>query len=636
MRFITVMFLMSLFFWPAVGQAEEYVTARLFSPVTASGTDKTIAVGLQLKMAPGWKTYWRTPGDAGLGPVFDWTGSDNLSSMSVAWPAPKRFRSFDLDNFVYEDEVIFPLAAELEKAGQPVFLQLRLDLLVCSTICVPEAKNLSLTLPAGTATPAADSRIFDRALKNIPAKNAAGDHFLSAHLEYDPGNENYLVVNGILPAAPGKTADLFIENDAGLVFGKPDISYSGKTGEVIFKAPVHSKATLAGIEKKLANAPAVVTYVDGAVAMEENIIVTPGQWPGFFEAKQGVGVGLLLIALLGGLILNLMPCVLPVLSLKVLSVIGHGGKDGRAVIFRNFMASAAGIIFSFWLMALILTALKAAGTVIGWGIQFQHPAFLVFLIVVVLLFAANLWGLFDIPLPRFIARNIPAKHEHNPTLLGHFMTGAFATLLATPCTAPFLGTAVSFALSGSAIDLFIIFTFLGIGLALPYIVLALSPRLFKFMPRPGAWMIRMKKILALALVLTALWLANVLAAVVSTPTLDEGWEPFDQQAIARLVAEDKTVFIDITADWCLTCKANKRIVLDDDEIEKILSADNIVKMQADWTHRDESISRYLQNFGRYGIPFNAVFGPGAPEGLVLPELLSKTAIKSAIAEAAGE
>jgi suppressor for copper-sensitivity B len=300
------------------------------------------------------------------------------------------------------------------------------------------------------------------------------------------------------------------------------------------------------------------------------------------------------------------------------------------------MASAAGILFSFWVMAGVLSTLKSAGQTIGWGIQFQYPGFLLFLIAVLLGFAANMWGLFEIPLPRLIVKNMPARHEHEPTLLGHFLTGSFATLLATPCTAPFLGTAVGFALAREGVDIFIVFTFLGLGLAFPYIVLALSPQVFKYMPKPGRWMIFLKKVLAAALALTAVWLFTVLMTVATQATLDDGWSPFDEALIAPAVNDGKTVVVDVTADWCLTCKANKRLVLDQQEVEDALSGPNILRLQADWTQRNETIAAYLRKYGKYGVPFNIVYGPGAPQGIILGELLSKDEIMRALAEATDE
>ena len=625
------------------GQKPPYTHIRLFSPATAAGDAETVAVAVQVVMQDGWKIYWRTPGDSGLPPTFDWTGSDNVKSTEVKWPAPHRFTLYDIDNIGYKNSVVFPIEITPETVGAAQRLKLKMDLLVCSDICVPETHEATLTLPAGTASASEDMPLYAAALDTLPSPAIGTVQFEKAWLDFDSSNRNFLVVEMTGAKPPGAEADLFIEHASGIVFGKPEISYNDKTNRLTLRAPAHTTEPLEVLTEKLSQGEIAVTFVDGAHALDGTALYAPRptdtntKGPPIKAQLAEFQWSILLFALLGGLILNLMPCVLPVLSLKVLSVVSHGGKDNRSVIFKNFMASAAGIIFSFWLIAGALVALKAAGETIGWGIQFQHPGFLIFLIVVLLLFAANMWGAFEVPLPRFIARHASSrKTEDEPTLLGHFLTGAFATLLATPCTAPFLGTAVGFALARGALEIFSIFTFLGIGLALPYILLAVSPGVFKYMPKPGKWMLSLRKILALALLVTALWLGSVLASITATPALDAGWEKFDQALIAPAVAEGHTVMVDVTADWCLTCKANKRFVLESTEIVQALSADNIIKLQADWTQRDADIAAYLQSFGKYGIPFNIVYGPAAPEGIVLPELLSREAVLNALTEAAGE
>lgn len=633
---------------PARAQTPQpaHVHVRLYSPVTATGTQKTVPVALAFTIDSGWDTYWRTPGDAGLAPAYDWKGSENFADATVYWPAPHRQVVSDLDNLVYTDAVTFPINVNLQRAGDALKLHLKLDLLVCHDICVPESHTLDFTLPAGDARPSDDASAYKQALLSLPKqqKDVQGFTFDAAWVDVDPSNKNYLTVEATLPHPPGDGADLFVENAAQLTFGKPALStHDGKT---LFRAEIHAQDTTQNIIKSLSDGLLTLTYVDGKTAVEGTLRLSAGaaraqaaplSAPAALKTHiEGLDIGILALALLGGLVLNLMPCVLPVLSLKILSILGHGGTAGKGAIFRNFMASSLGIVASFWLLAFMLVALKDAGHSIGWGIQFQHPAFLVFLIAVLLLFAANMWGLFEIPLPRFIARTVPSDHAHEPTFLGHFLTGAFATLLATPCSAPFLGTAIGFALSRGAFEIFAIFTFLGLGLALPYLVLAVSPALFKHMPKPGAWMVTLKKALAVVLLLTAAWLAHVIVAIQSMPALDAGWQKFDAALIAPAVANGKTVVVDVTADWCLTCKANKKFVLDQDDVEEALSADNILKLQADWTHHDEKIAAYLKSFGRYGIPFNVVYGPAAPAGIALPELLTKKALLDAIDQAGGE
>ncbi len=381
-----------------------------------------------------------------------------------------------------------------------------------------------------------------------------------------------------------------------------------------------------------------------------------------------------------------MPCVLPVLSLKILSVAKYG-KASAYTVRTNFLASAAGIIFSFIILALLVTLLKSLGMAVGWGFQFQEPFFLIFINIILILFAANLWGAFEINLPSFLGDKITSNNKNN--LASHFLSGAFATLLATPCSAPYVGTAISFAFSQGFREIMLIFIFMGIGLSLPYILIAALPGIATKLPKPGAWMIKFKYFLGLLLFFTALWviwilasqLGNQIAILVLTISLlilallffkhyvkdpslkralglivillclssffapslerkaeislDSGtlWQKFDEARIYEELAHGKTVFVDVTADWCLTCKLNKIRVLDKEDIVQKLSEPNIVTLRADWTSPDETIARYLKKHNRAGIPFNIVYGPNSPEGIALPELLTKKNVLDTLAKA---
>ncbi|MBF0130046.1 MAG: thioredoxin family protein, partial [Alphaproteobacteria bacterium] len=342
---------------------------------------------------------------------------------------------------------------------------------------------------------------------------------------------------------------------------------------------------------------------------------------------------MLAVALLGGLVLNLMPCVLPVLSLKVLALIGHGGGES-AQVRRSFIASAAGILFSFLVLAAATVAMKAAGSAVGWGIQFQHPLFLIIMVALLTLFAANLWGVFEFSMPHWMM-GVGAGHGSPHSLGGHFLTGAFATLLSTPCTAPFLGTAIGFALARGPMEIVSIFTALGLGMASPYLAVAALPSLATRLPRPGRWMLRVKAFMGVLLAGTAVWLLTVLAALTGggEPQRDGNWIPFDPSVLAREVAGGRNVFVDVTADWCVTCKVNKAAVIDRDEVTRRLREGGWIAMRADWTRPDDGIAAYLASFGRYGVPFNAVYGPGAPRGLALPELLTVDAVLAAMERA---
>jgi suppressor for copper-sensitivity B len=393
------------------------------------------------------------------------------------------------------------------------------------------------------------------------------------------------------------------------------------------------------------------------------------------------------LAVLGGLILNLMPCVLPVLSIKLLGVVGHGGGEARTVRL-SFLASAAGILCSFLVLAGALAALKAMGAMAGWGMQFQQPWFLIAMTLVISVFAGNLFGLFEIRLPRLITA-ADERAGHVGGLGGHFLTGALATLLATPCSAPFLGTAVGFALAQGTLEIFPVLLAVGAGLATPYFAVAAFPRLVTRLPRPGHWMTVLRRILGMALAVTAAWLVSVLAVQVGNagaaaigvmaaatvgaitlsartsnrgaariaavaalvlvfasfvvpqrPGLDGSrdvpglWRAFHEPSIPDLVAAGQVVLVNVTADWCITCKVNETLVLARDDVREKLGSDGVVAMQGDWTRPDPAISNYLARFGRYGIPFDAVYGPGLPHGEALPELLTAEIVIAALERAA--
>jgi thiol:disulfide interchange protein len=405
----------------------------------------------------------------------------------------------------------------------------------------------------------------------------------------------------------------------------------------------------------------------------------------------GTGAGLpwmLALALLGGLILNAMPCVLPVLSLKVFGLVRSAGH-GRSEVVRGALSTSAGILVSFWALALAAVAARSAGAAVGWGVQFQRPGFVAFLAVVVVLFCLNLWGLFEISLPERMAR-VGATGPREGAA-GHFVSGLFATLMATPCSAPFLGTAIGFALAQETPVILAIFTAVGIGMSLPYLLLAAAPGTARFLPRPGAWMETVRGIMGFLLAAAAVWLFYVLssqmspervaavqlgllglalftwlrhrgftgaslrnaagvgmaAAVAVTLALAvwsggetpaqatetaEGlirWEPFDRGKAEQLATGGQLVFVDVTADWCFTCKVNERLVLNTPEVAGTFQEHGVVPMKADWTNRDDTIGQFLAEHGRYGIPFYVLYRPGQ-EPHVFSELLTKESVLAAV------
>ena len=677
-------------------QGDDAVSVYLIAGTSGVGDLTHVPLGLEIRLAPGWHTYWRSPGEAGLPPQLDWSKSEtpdgNLKAATLLYPAPTRYKAFGLETIGYRDHVVLPVDAELQTPGKPLAIEATLDLLVCSQICVPKHFILKLTVPQGAAKPSADAALIDQFRALVP-----GDEQKSGLAIKSIGNDGQSLTVEVTSRNDLQMPDLFVEDDQNVEFAAPFVTLAADRHNVRFTVKP-TGALPDGVV--LAGMKLILTMVDGPHALEQKIIAptaeasTPSSATDALDSSGEASSPssnapalplefVILLAILGGFILNLMPCVLPVLSLKLLSVICHGGGEAR-VVRHSFLVTAAGILFSFLALACATIALKETGLAVGWGVQFQQPIFVGFLVLLLTFFAANMWGLFDIRLPQWLADNLSGPYH--PKLAGDFATGAFATLLATPCTAPFLGTAVGFALASGPREILIIFVALGFGMTLPYLAVAIWPRLATRLPKPGIWMMHLRHLLAWALALTALWLIWVLAAQISAQgaiviglcmlailglfglhtlrprgytkfgiasvaffafsmtvagammkpsiAIDANWRNFDPAEIARDVGDGKTVFVDVTAEWCLTCKANKKLVLARDDITQRLFQSDIVPMQADWTNPDPAIAAFLQTYGRYGIPFNAVFGPGAPQGIVLPELLTPQKVLDALDQAA--
>lgn len=636
------------------------LTARLLSASEGVGAGvSTLSAGLALEMAPGWKTYWRSPGEVGLPPELSWEGSANVAAVALAYPAPTRFTAFEIENFGYGGAVVFPLTVALREPGAPARLDLRADLLVCADVCIPETVALTLDLPAGGGVDAGNAAVLSDWIARVPG-DAASAAIARAQAHLDADALTVRITSATAFAAP----DLFPEHGDYGAFGPPDIRL-GDGGRTLWaRLPV-----LAEGEGALD-----LTVVDGARAATlrpERAQVPPAP-PG-----RGSGLAWMLgLAFLGGLILNVMPCVLPVLSIKLASALQARDRTPGQVR-AGFLASAAGILTFFALLAALLVALRAAGVAVGWGVQFQNPVFLAAMVLLMTIFAANLMGFFEIRLPGFAMTGM-SRGAGREGLPGDFATGAFAAVMATPCSAPFLGTAVTYALTAGAVEALAVFLAMGAGLALPFLLVAARPALIRRLPRPGRWMATLRVALGALLGLAALWLLTVLAGAAGTvmaaavgaaalatfgalalrrgagaaslgglalatvlalslptaapaPAAASGpWEPFSRDRIAAEVARGNLVLVDVTADWCLTCVVNKRLVLDADPVAGMLDAPGLAALRADWTRPDEAIAAYLRDNARFGIPFNAVYGPGAPQGIPLPEILTTQAVTEAL------
>ena len=654
-----------------VGDA--HAAVRLVTGGTHVGEGRTLEAGLEFRFSPGWHGYWRTPGDAGLPPMIDWSGSDNVIRGDVAWPAPTRLVVQGLQNGIYTGHVILPATLVLKTPGQPATIRASVGYAACSNVCVPFQADLSLPVPAGIASPSPEAPLIAAAVADVPRAPAAADFDVVGTSLDRVGAAAMLVIDLRSRGEPFSHPDLFIEGDGFGLPGPPtvDLREGGRAARL--------SVSLGGLSA--ASHPLTFTVTDGARAA--TFAQTPSA--GAISSVAGTASWFAAVgsALLGGLILNLMPCVLPVLSIKLMGLIRQAGT-GRQAMRMSLLATGLGVVASFLVLAAVLVALRWFGASLGWGIQFQQPWFLAGMASLTVLFAASLFDWVTIGIPSSLMTAMGARAQ--APLAGAFLTGAFATLLATPCSAPFVGTAVGFALAQGPAEILGVFLCLGVGMALPYGVAAVFPGLVRWLPRPGPWMVVLRAFLGLMLLGTAVWLVLVLwstrggvaagavfvaltallvlrglharrsgvahrwvgvatvalmlapFAVAALPAPDPvaapgdaGWQAFDPDALPGLVAMGKTVLVDVTATWCLTCKVNEIAALGRPEVSARLARTDVIRMRADWSRPDPVIAAFLHRFARYGIPLDVVYGPMRPAGEPLPELLTPGVVLAAVA-----
>ncbi len=658
-NFFKAALLMACLLWQSTGLASDtgWLTspqndhARVRLQADRSAPDHT-RILLDVALESGWKTYWHSPGEGGIAPQILW--DEPVGDFQWSWPAPRHFEVAGLSTQGYQGEVRFPLSLNYP-AGQSLKGTLRLS--TCSNVCI--LTDFPFTLAVDGQTPAGFDFGWAKAISNLPQP-------LPADTRVELGYQHNQLQLRAERAEGWQAPTLFIDALEGAEFGKPVLEVEGNT--LIARVPVS--------DGWQGDAPDLRSQSLG-------LLLTSGEQA--WQTKGSIGEALVLpapsqplfwllgAALLGGLILNLMPCVLPVLALKLGSVLQHQQRE-QGTVRKQFLAASAGIIASFWVLAAMSTLLRATQGAVGWGIQFQSAGFIAFMVLVTLLFCANLLGLFEIRLPSNLNTRLATSGGNG--LGGHFLQGSFATLLATPCSAPFLGTAVAFALAAPLGQLWLIFTALGIGMSLPWLLVAALPRLALWLPKPGRWMGRLRILLGLMMLGSSLWLASLLgshlgnmqvywlmaamllalligivwrygmrgftlalslSALVGAALLLGGaftaqgsasvdkvvWQPLSERAITDALAQNKRVFVDVTADWCVTCKANKYNVLLRDEVQNALSAPDVVALRGDWSKPDDTIAAFLRQRGAAAVPFNQIYGPGLPQGETLSPLLDK-------------
>lgn len=642
--------------------------------------DKTVEGFLEVDLSGDWKTYWRSPGEGGIAPSINWDKSTNLNNVDWHWPHPEHYSLLGINTLGYKGDVVIPMTLHVDDFNQPVFIDAKLTLSSCTTICVLTDYPLSLSFTPNELTVSEQAMyIHAQAISMVPKPSPL---ISDQQAKWDK-RTNQLEVT-LTKSLGWQKPDVIIDSSAEAIsdysYKLKKVDIEGDTLTVVFEV----STWLGDID--LTEQSVNITIKDTDFIAEQTAPVSIG-------VISNVSADLSLIemigfAVLGGLILNVMPCVLPVLGMKLSGVIAAQGLERRKIRLQ-FLASSAGILTSFWLLAAFLLILKLTGSAIGWGIQFQSPWFIGFMVMVTAMFGANMLGLFEIRLSSGTNTWLASKGDNSYG--GHYLQGMFATLLATPCSAPFLGTAVAFALAASALDMVAIFTALAVGMALPWIVVALFPGLASYLPKPGAWMNKVKLLFGVMMLITSGWLVYLLAnhlpifwivmivviafvwilarikqvygnkalaisgslslgllaggLILGSVTADHwstplpqdlAWKPLSNEAIANSVAQGKTVFVNVTADWCVTCKANKIGVILQDPVYSALQHSNVVPIQGDWTHPDGMVTDYLRANGRFGVPFNIVYGPNAPEGIPLPVILTSDAVTSALKAASVE
>ncbi|WP_368152376.1 protein-disulfide reductase DsbD family protein [Aeromonas sp. R2-4] len=625
--------------------------ARVRLQADRSTADQT-RILLDVELESGWKTYWHSPGEGGIAPQILW--DEPVGDFQWHWPVPRHFEVAGLSTQGYQGEVTFPLSLNYP-AGQPLKGTLRLS--TCSNVCI--LTDFPFTLAVDSAAPADFDFAWAKAMSTLPQQ-------LPAETRVELGYQHNQLQLRAERAEGWQSPALFIDALEGAEFGKPALEVEGNT--LIARVPVSDGWQ--GDAPDLRGQSLGLLLTSGEQAWQgKGTIGAPLALPNQSHSL----LWLLGAALLGGLILNLMPCVLPVLALKLGTVLQHQKREQGAVR-KQFLAASAGIIASFWVLAAMSSLLRATQGAVGWGIQFQSAGFIGLMVLVTLLFCANLLGLFEIRLPSALSTRLATSGGNG--LGGHFLQGSFATLLATPCSAPFLGTAVAFALAAPLGQLWLIFTALGIGMSLPWLLVAALPWLALWLPKPGRWMNHLRILLGLMMLGSSLWLTSLLdnhlgsyatgwlmvamllallsgiiwrygirgftlaialAALIGSPLLLSGafsaqgsasvdkvvWQPLSERAITDALAQNKRIFIDVTADWCVTCKANKYNVLLRDEVQQALSAPDVVALRGDWSKPSDTIAAFLRKRGAAAVPFNQIYGPELPQGVTLSPLLDK-------------
>jgi thiol:disulfide interchange protein len=658
----------------------QHLTAELVSFGTTLAPGQTLQAGLLLTMEEKWHVYWLNAGDSGEPPHIVWTLPPGITAGPLQFTPPERLPLGPLVDFGYEDTAAFPftITAPANAKPGPIHLDAKVDWLVCREVCIPGRAHLGLNLTIGPAAqPAQPVGALGQALTLLPKPLPTSDQIKVI------GGAKELVVTLTGDPNAGKDVEFYpYDQDQIVNASEPSIETVPNGIRLRIDRSPDLKtlpATLHGLLK-----------LSDTLAYEFTAPLTPGEVPAAPTTKPNTAasgvttISAIGLAFLGGIILNLMPCVFPVLFLKGLALVQSSGEERKQLRSHGFVYTL-GILVSFWIIVAVLLALRAGGSQAGWGFQLQSPTFIAILASFLFFFGLSLAGMFDLGLS---LTSVGGDLAQKPGYTGSFFTGVLATVVATPCTAPLMGAAIGFALAQPAWITFAIFTALGLGLAAPYMALSAQPAWTKVLPRPGAWMEILKQLTAVPLFASAIWLVWVFGRLYAGGATEGGtgvdhvgllllcfltlaiagwvlgkwpakwpatitavlivvaalaiplaqpkdttlvWQPYSQQALDDARKSGHPVFIDFTAAWCLSCQVNEKLVLKSDEVQHQLSAHNVTLLRADWTKYDPAITQELASINRSGVPTYVIYpsNQSAPAD-VLPELLTKDLVLTAL------
>lgn len=685
MRFIIHFLVFMMMTFPFGAQAQEferYTSLRLMADNTQVQAGETLTVAIEQVIAPGWHTYWKNPGDSGAPSVHGWSVPAGFEVGDIQWPAPEKIPYGPLLNYGYSDQVVMlqDIKVPADYDGSPVTLSVDVDVLVCADVCIPEFETLTLKLndPSSVSYPveiaAARSHIPNSREWKSDYRTEDGVFYLSIELPED------IAADGIVDAT-------FIPEEWGLIenAAASDFIVSGNVLTIMQQSGERATSEVEGLPHVLVLSTEEGLSHHGLDATPYVAAASDVSLERFGAESAGSELGavsspilfVLFGAFVGGLILNLMPCVFPVLSIKALGLvqIAHGHPEHARA---HGLAYTAGVVLSFLLVAGSLMILQFSGAQIGWGFQLQNPVVVTALVYLLFVVGLNFLGTFE--LTGF--SNAGGKLAEKNGLVGAFFTGVLATIVATPCTAPFMATAIGVALTQPPVVGLLVFAVLGLGLAFPYLLLSFAPALHKFLPRPGAWMKTFQQFLAFPMFAGVAWLTWVLAqqigdvqlfgvliglvaiafgiwlwthgvkwlAIISFALALFGVPAFSSAPVhvagdsatagheafgevfsndllnAYLIETDQPIFVEMTAAWCITCKINHAAAINVDATKELFADENVAFLVGDWTNKDEVITVYLREFGRSGVPLYVFYGAPVdgvrPEPVVLPQLLT--------------